>query len=72
MLRALTVLEAKHPRAPHYYLAFVGVDPDWQGRGLGSSVMSPIIERCDADGMAAFSRRPRAATAPSTNAMASW
>ena len=54
VLRALTVLEAKHPRAPHYYLAFVGVDPDWQGRGLGSSVMSPIIERCDADGMAAF------------------
>jgi GNAT superfamily N-acetyltransferase len=54
LLRALMTLEAKHPREPHYYLPFVGVDPEWQGRGLGSSVLAPILERCDGEGMPAF------------------
>jgi GNAT superfamily N-acetyltransferase len=54
VLRALTVLEGKHPSEPHYYLAFVGVEPEWQGRGLGSAVLEPILERCDRDGMPAF------------------
>jgi GNAT superfamily N-acetyltransferase len=54
LVRALTTLEAKHPREPHYYLPFVGVDPGWQGRGLGSAVLAPMLERCDAEGMPAF------------------
>jgi ribosomal protein S18 acetylase RimI-like enzyme len=54
VLKALTVLEGKHPREPHYYLAFIGVDPEWQGRGLGGAVLSPVLERCDEDGMPAF------------------
>ncbi|HEY2397879.1 MAG TPA: GNAT family N-acetyltransferase [Solirubrobacteraceae bacterium] len=54
VLKALTVLEAKHPREPHYYLAFIGVDPDWQGRGLGGAVLAPVLERCDTEGMPAF------------------
>ncbi|HEV7586108.1 MAG TPA: GNAT family N-acetyltransferase [Solirubrobacteraceae bacterium] len=54
VLKALTVLEAKHPREPHYYLAFIGVDPDWQGRGLGGAVLAPVLDRCDAEGVPAF------------------
>jgi ribosomal protein S18 acetylase RimI-like enzyme len=54
VLKALTVLEGKHPREPHYYLAFIGVDPEWQGRGLGGAVLAPVLERCDAEGMPAF------------------
>jgi GNAT superfamily N-acetyltransferase len=54
VLRALTVLEAGHPRELHYYLAFVGVDPEWQGRGLGSAVLARVLERCDREGMPAF------------------
>jgi len=54
VLRALTVLEGKHPRDPHYYLAFVGVEPEWQGRGMGASVLRPILERCDRERMPAF------------------
>jgi GNAT superfamily N-acetyltransferase len=54
VLRALTVLEGKHPRDPHYYLPFIGVDPDWQGRGLGSAVLAPVLQRCDAERMPAF------------------
>jgi GNAT superfamily N-acetyltransferase len=54
LLRALMTLEAKHPREPHYYLPFVGVEPEWQGRGLGSSVLAPVLERCDSERMPAF------------------
>jgi GNAT superfamily N-acetyltransferase len=54
LLRALMALEARHPPEPHYYLAFVGVAPEWQGRGLGSRVLEPVLQRCDSEGMPAF------------------
>jgi GNAT superfamily N-acetyltransferase len=54
VLRALTVLEGKHPREPHYYLPFIGVEPEWQGRGLGSAVLAPVLQRCDDERMPAF------------------
>jgi GNAT superfamily N-acetyltransferase len=54
VLRALAALEASHPEEPHYYLPFVGVEPQWQGRGLGAAVMAPILERCDSEDMPAF------------------
>jgi ribosomal protein S18 acetylase RimI-like enzyme len=48
-------LERRHPSArPHYYLAVLGTDPAHQGRGLGSSVLAPVLERCDEDGVGAF------------------
>jgi GNAT superfamily N-acetyltransferase len=54
VVRALTVLEAKHPRERHYYLPFIGVEPEWQGRGLGSAVLAPVLQRCDDEKMPAF------------------
>jgi ribosomal protein S18 acetylase RimI-like enzyme len=33
------LLEAAHPHAPHHYLWFVGVAPDAQGRGIGSTLL---------------------------------
>jgi GNAT superfamily N-acetyltransferase len=54
VLRALTALESSHPDEPHYYLAFIGVDPGWQGRGLGSALMHPVLDRCDGERMPAF------------------
>ncbi|MFI5008766.1 MAG: GNAT family N-acetyltransferase [Solirubrobacterales bacterium] len=54
VLRALAMVESKHPRLPHYYLAFVGVDPQWQGRGLGTAVLAPVLERCDREAMPAY------------------
>jgi len=48
-------LEARHPNGPpHYYLAVLGTDPAHQGQGLGSALMAPVLERCDADGVGAF------------------
>lgn len=51
----LTNVERKHPDSPpHWYLAVVGTDPDAQGRGLGGAVLSPILDQCDRDGVAAY------------------
>lgn len=48
-------LERLHPKDPaHWYLAVLGTDPPAQGRGLGSAVLGPVLERCDADGVAAY------------------
>jgi len=54
LLKAIFTLEARHPSEPHYYLPFVGVDPRWQGRGLGSALLAPILERCDSESLPAF------------------
>jgi len=53
-LRALATMERVHPRDPHYYLAVLGTRPDQQGRGLGSSLLRPILDRCDAEGLGAY------------------
>ncbi len=58
VLRSLTLLEGGHPAEPefaaHYYLVFLGVHPDWQGRGLGAALLAPVLERCDAEHKPAF------------------
>jgi ribosomal protein S18 acetylase RimI-like enzyme len=58
VLRALTLLEGGHPAEPgypeHYYLAFLGVHPEWQGRGLGASLLAPVLKRCDGERKPAF------------------
>ena len=41
-------------REPHYYVRDVGVDPDMQGKGLGSALMRPTLERCDREGVPAY------------------
>jgi len=48
-------IERKHPRRPpHWYLAVLGTDPSVQGQGLGSAVLRPVLEQCDADGLGAY------------------
>ena len=53
-LRLLAAVDSHHPREPHYYLGVLGTDPPFQGRGLGSAVMAPVLRRCDADGIPAY------------------
>jgi GNAT superfamily N-acetyltransferase len=52
--RGLSVMESGHPRERHFYLDSLGVVPERQGRGLGSALMRPVLERCDADGLPAY------------------
>jgi GNAT superfamily N-acetyltransferase len=42
------------PREPHYYIRDVGVHPDMQGKGLGSALLRPTLERCDREGVPAY------------------
>lgn len=53
-LRFILALEAAHPQDPHYYLPFAGVSPEWQGRGFGSALIRPVLDRCDAEGIPAY------------------
>jgi len=52
--RGLAVMEEGHPSEPHYYLDSLGVVPEWQGRGIGSALMAPVLERCDHERMPAY------------------
>jgi ribosomal protein S18 acetylase RimI-like enzyme len=47
-------VERRHPREPHWYLAMLGTDPAAQGRGIGSALMQPVLDRCDEDGIGAY------------------
>jgi GNAT superfamily N-acetyltransferase len=39
---------------PHYYLALLGTDPEFQRTGAGSAVLAPVLERCDTEGLPAY------------------
>ncbi len=48
-------MEARHPREPaHWYLAVMGVAPEWQGRGLGTALMRPGLDEIDAASLSAY------------------
>jgi len=53
-LRGLGMIEAIHPKEPHWYLAALGTDPDRQGQGVGSAMVGPVLARCDEDGSRAY------------------
>lgn len=53
-LKAFSLIEKHHPHAPHWYLLMLGTDPELQGRGIGSALMAPVLERCDREGTAAY------------------
>jgi GNAT superfamily N-acetyltransferase len=55
VLRALRAIESRHPREPpHFYLAFLGVAPPHQGRGIGTALLQPVLERCDREGTPSY------------------
>lgn len=47
-------VERRHPTEAHWYLALLGTDPSAQGRGLGAMVLTPVLQRCDTDGVPAY------------------
>jgi GNAT superfamily N-acetyltransferase len=54
VMRSLNMVESNHPAEPHYYLPVAGVAPEWQGRGLGTALLRPMLDRCDHERMPAY------------------
>ena len=43
-LRLLALVECKHPREPHWYLATSGTAVEQQGKGVGGALMRPVLD----------------------------
>jgi len=54
-VEVLSSVEESHPSdPPHWYLAALGTHPDWQGHGVGGSLLRPVLSRADDEGVPAF------------------
>ncbi len=53
-LKYLRAVEAEHPKAEHWYLATLGVDPTHQGRGYGTKLLEAVLTRTDEAGMPTY------------------
>lgn len=63
-LTALARIEKLHPSEPHWYLEIVGAEPDLRGRGIGTAVITPVLEHCDAEGVGAYLESSSPANVP--------
>lgn len=52
--QCLEAFEAVHPADPAWYLQFLGVEPDLQGRGIGGDLLRTVLDRADAAGQPAY------------------
>ena len=55
-MRMYRAIDQGHARIaePHWYLAVIGSDPAWQRRGAGSSLLAPVLERADREGLCSY------------------
>jgi GNAT superfamily N-acetyltransferase len=63
-LMVLADMEKHHPQAPHYYLEILGTDPVQQGRGLGTALMQPMLERADREGVGMYLESSKESNVP--------
>jgi GNAT superfamily N-acetyltransferase len=50
----LEQMAAAHPKEPHWHLAFIGVDPAHQGKGLGAALLRSTLARVDEQHLHAY------------------
>lgn len=61
-LVALEQMEAAHPRYPHWYLPWFGVEARVQGSGLGGTLMANCLRAVDKTGLPAYLETPNPRT----------
>ncbi|MFC6102731.1 GNAT family N-acetyltransferase [Olivibacter domesticus] len=61
MQKIFEQMEKFHPTEQHWYLPMIGVDPAYQGEGVGSALMTEALKAVDRDGLIAYleSSNPR-------------
>jgi ribosomal protein S18 acetylase RimI-like enzyme len=64
LVAGFDALAAHHPREPHWYLAFVGIEPGSQRRRLGSRLVEHGLDRADATGTPCYLETPFPETIP--------
>ena len=53
-----------HPKEPHWHLAFIGVDPTQQGKGIGAVLLRYALARIDAEGLHSYLESSNPANIP--------
>ena len=54
VLRGFHAIEKTRPAKPHWYLPVLGVDPVYQGKGIGVALLQPVLKRCDSEQSLAY------------------
>lgn len=54
IMAGINAIEKKHPSRPHFYLFVLGTDTVHQGKGVGTQLLAPVLERCDREGTPAY------------------
>lgn len=63
-LAGLEQMDAAHPRFPHWYLPWLGVDAAIQGRGVGGTLMTESLRAVDETSLPAYLETPNPRTIP--------
>ena len=53
-INMLQTMSKKHPTEPHWYLALIGVDPTFQGKGIGNVLLRKRLDDCDSSGLPVY------------------
>jgi ribosomal protein S18 acetylase RimI-like enzyme len=62
--KVMQQMASYHPQEPHWYLPMIGVDPAWQGKGFGSTLLKHATDICDRDGVPAYLESSNLANVP--------
>jgi ribosomal protein S18 acetylase RimI-like enzyme len=64
VLSVLEQMEAAHPKEPHWHLAFIGVDPAHQGKGIGGTLLGETLATIDEQHLHAYLESSNPANVP--------
>jgi ribosomal protein S18 acetylase RimI-like enzyme len=53
-MRAMARIEIAHPADAHYYLSVLGTAPERRREGVGSALLRPVLDLCDAERIPAY------------------